>query len=359
MKNTLKKIASLVIFSGVFFISSQTFALTKVVWNSGISYTFTPTSGATTCVFISTSPQTLAVGQVFTPTVGQFGYGYSTSNGYTGSLSNSTYYVIEVTGGTLCSLDSKTVIDSEIFNAVGAGSALIPTYYAATRFIEPYYPASGTFSTTSPTTFSGSFYNDGSNLYLDTLKIELRDTNSGESSSLQAGSGAITGTGTFSASGIINLGDTYLWRPVLYSATGSTTEIDGSWYSLTASSSPNYTPLPATVGTSTPPDVYNLITFLNVPNLLATKVPFAYFFQIATGITEGIQSTSSNAIPSGAFVWTNLTGGTTTFDFFSTSTIGYYMSPTIMSAWRGFLLVALTIEFGYALYSRAKSKKLI
>ena len=114
----------------------------------------------------------------------------------------------------------------------------------------------------------------------------------------------------------------------------------------------------ATYGTSTIPNATDLLSFLNVPTLLQTKIPFAYFFQIASGIKDGITSSSTTAIPTGNFIWKGI-NGTSTIDMFSTTTIGYYLSPTIINAWRTLLLVVLIIEFGYNVYNRAKHHSLI
>jgi len=115
----------------------------------------------------------------------------------------------------------------------------------------------------------------------------------------------------------------------------------------------------ATVGTSSLLSETNFLSFLNVPSLLQTRVPFAYIFQIANGIYAGINSSSTGEIPSGNFVWHNTQNGTTTFDFFSRNTIQTYLSPSLISLWRAFLLVVLTIEFGYALYKRTIAHKII
>jgi len=224
-------------------------------------------------------------------------------------------------------------------------------------------PANGSFSDASPKTFSFAYYLNCSTSYglYDFIGIDLTDTDTGEQSRVPFGSPNICGQTSITSQVILSLNDNYLWRPVMYSSHGSSTPIYGNYYSFLASSSPNYTPVPQNVGsaTSTLPNTYNLLSFLNVPTLLKTKIPFAYFFQIAEGIQAGVNSSSSTAIPSGAFVWTGIGGATTTFDMFSTSTISYYLSPTLIGLWRNLLLVVLYIEFGYALYQRAKSQHLI
>lgn len=232
-----------------------------------------------------------------------------------------------------------------------------------TRFITPFSPPNGSTSSSTTIPFSATyFFNDVTSFVLDKVAFEISDMTS-QTSPIRFGSSNIniSGISTESATTTLVSGHLYLWRPVMYSSGGTSTEVYGDFYSLnvlyqSASSTPF---VGATLGTSTLPDATNLLSFLNVPNLLVTKVPFAYLFQIAQGIQAGVSGSTTSAIPSGAFVWHGVNGSTTTIDMFSTSTIGYYLSPTLIGLWRAFLLVVLTVEFGYALYLRAKSQHLI
>ena len=115
----------------------------------------------------------------------------------------------------------------------------------------------------------------------------------------------------------------------------------------------------ATAGTTTLLSTTNLLSFLNVPQLLQTRIPFNYIFQIASGIKDGIQSSTTNTIPTGNFTWKNTVGGTSTIDMFSPTTIEIYLNPTIITLWRSFLLVILTIDFGYAIYYIIKKHNII
>jgi len=153
--------------------------------------------------------------------------------------------------------------------------------------------------------------------------------------------------------------------------TVATDPVNGDWYYWLMNTVTGLQAFTSEASTSVPFDAnfgnatssltanFNFLQFLNVPTLLQTKVPFAYIFQIAEGIREGASSTNSTAIPSGRFLWAGIGGATSSIDMFSTTTIGYYLSPTLINLWRGFLLVVLYVEFGYALYIRAKSKNLL
>jgi len=122
---------------------------------------------------------------------------------------------------------------------------------------------------------------------------------------------------------------------------------------------PDYTG--ATVGTSTLLDTTNFLSFLNVPQLLQERLPFSYVFQTITVIRATISSTTAGTIPTGTvnFPFPNGHGGTTTIpvDFFSTTTITYFLTPTYISLFRGLMVATLYISFIYFLYHDARSKK--
>jgi len=235
----------------------------------------------------------------------------------------------------------------------------------STRILQPYTPENGNLSTSTTVVFSFEyFFNDSTSFGLfDTVAIEITDLTSGNATPTTIGNKTINSSGitTYTTNAILNAGHLYLWRPTIFSSTGASTQLYGDYSSLdivfrSASSTP-YTS--ATIGTSTLPNATNFLSFLNVPNLLVTKIPFAYFFQIADGIRQGISTTTNTQIPSGTITISGLRGASTTVDMFSTTTIGYYLTPTMVSLWRAFLLVILYIEFGYALYLRASHKGLI
>jgi len=117
----------------------------------------------------------------------------------------------------------------------------------------------------------------------------------------------------------------------------------------------------ATVGTSTLLDTTNFLSFLNVPQLLKTKVPFSYIFQIGDAIDAGLSSSTALEIPSGTFeVELPLgTHGTTTLevDMFSTTTITYFLNDTAISSLRGLMAAITYIGMGMFIFFDARSKK--
>jgi len=117
----------------------------------------------------------------------------------------------------------------------------------------------------------------------------------------------------------------------------------------------------STVGTSTLLDTTNFLSFLNVPQLLKTKVPFSYIFQIGDAIDSGLSSSTALEIPSGTFeVELPLgTHGTTTLevDMFSTTTITYFLNDTAISSLRGLMAAITYIGMGMFIFFDARSKK--
>jgi len=227
-------------------------------------------------------------------------------------------------------------------------------------------PANGFVATSSSTTFSFTYALDCSEISkYDLASVQLFDLDNGNTI-VNAPSKQIASCGTNSVNSytatVALPNDNFNWRPILYnsqSSPNSSNSFFGDYYVLQSTSTQltlaNYT-VKSTFGTSSLPSTGNLLSFLNVPTLLSTKVPFAYIFQIASGIQEGIESSSTNLIPPGTLVVAALGAGrsTTTFDFFSTSTVGYYLSPSLIALWRALLVVILFVGFGFALYNVAR-----
>jgi len=261
-----------------------------------------------------------------------------------------------------------------VFNATGGYDNYVEIYWSgsqiqidpssSTRFITPYSPSNGTTTGSTAVSFSAPYFFDDTSSYslYDTVAFDIVDATSGNPP-YRFGQTTINSSGysTLSSSQTLIAGHLYMWHPVMYSSTGSSSPISGDYYTLnvlyeSASSTPY---IGATLGTSTLPSSTNLLSFLNVPNLLATKVPFGYFFQAKDAILNGANSTSSTAIPSGTFSIRGIGHGTTTVDMFSTSTVGYFLSSSTISLLRGLMVAVLYFEFIYLLYLRGKSRNLI
>lgn len=234
----------------------------------------------------------------------------------------------------------------------------------STHFISPYTPSNGSIATSTSVSFSVNYYFNDSTSYglLNTVAFDLVDVTTG-SSAIRFGTASISASGQNSVSAVqaLTAGHLYLWHPVMYSSTGSSTPISGDFYSLeVVYASASSTPFTgATVGTSTLPTTTNLLSFLNIPQLLATKVPFGYFFQSKNAIELALHGSTTTAIPSGTFSYKIPGHATSSMDLFSTSTIAYFVSNDSRLLLRGLMVAVLYFELVYLLYHRAKSQKLV
>lgn len=105
----------------------------------------------------------------------------------------------------------------------------------------------------------------------------------------------------------------------------------------------------------------SLLSFLNVPNLLKTRVPFAYIFQMYSTMMSAIGTTTvASTIPTGTFTipWRNYTGTTTiSVDMFSTTTITYFLNQTAIDLLRGLMVAVTYFSCGWFLFHDARNRK--
>jgi len=118
--------------------------------------------------------------------------------------------------------------------------------------------------------------------------------------------------------------------------------------------------LGATVGSATSSLVEfdNLFSFLNIPQLLQTKEPFAYFPAISTALRTAF---SDSVAPSLSIVSVPLriNGATTTLTLFSSSTVTQLMTPTYVNLFRSLEAAVIWFLTAMLLYHRARSKHII
>ena len=128
-----------------------------------------------------------------------------------------------------------------------------------------------------------------------------------------------------------------------------------------------YYNIPGIIGssfaTSTLDSDFSLLGFLNIPQLLKTKIPFAYIYQISSTVRSSISSTSADTIPTGSFSWTlpiyGRASSTISIDLFSTTTITYFLTPTWVSILRGLMVAVTYFSLGWFIFHEAKHRKLL
>jgi len=103
----------------------------------------------------------------------------------------------------------------------------------------------------------------------------------------------------------------------------------------------------------------NLLSFLNVPSLLQTRLPFAYLFQIAPAIRSAMStSTQARAITSINIPYKlSSSMATSSWTIFSTSTVTTYLNGTPLDLLRALLGAITYLGTMWYLYHDARHKK--
>lgn len=116
-------------------------------------------------------------------------------------------------------------------------------------------------------------------------------------------------------------------------------------------------------GTTSLASSTNFLSFLNIPELLKTKIPFAYIFQISSSVRSSVASSSASTIPSSSFNINFPIPGvattTLTIDLFSTTTITYFLTPTWVNLLRGIMVAVTYFSLGWFLFHEAKKPRLL
>jgi hypothetical protein len=124
----------------------------------------------------------------------------------------------------------------------------------------------------------------------------------------------------------------------------------------------------ASVASSSLVSTTNFLSFINVPQLLATRIPFAYIFQIYEDIAGDLTSstTADQSFPNSTFSMqfptsfnaNGLESSTSiSINYFSTSTFTEIMSQSTLSVVRELLGAIVWVELGFFLWRDARSKK--
>jgi len=148
----------------------------------------------------------------------------------------------------------------------------------------------------------------------------------------------------------------HLWRAYLRNSTNNI-KIYSTWQTFNvvgASASSTEITLGETA-TST-----GFLAFLNVPELLKTRKPFAYFFQL-TSTMQDLDSLSTTTVPIGTFDWKWASGTpaetTIAVDLFSTTTVQSMLSPTTTNILRSLMVAVTYFSVMWTMFHEAKRWK--
>jgi len=224
------------------------------------------------------------------------------------------------------------------------------------RILSLIQPSNGATSPTSDVIFQFSWFNSGIEAY-DIAQTEVSDLTQGVQITPQESVAALTGYGTTTHIYSLEPNHLHIWRACLVNSTTNqkTCSASRSLNVVGASASTSYPILPdvdSSNATSTASG--GIFQFLNIPYLLQTRYPFSWFYDI-NQIVNDMQSTSTSAFEPVLFDYDSLEISTTTkhslpptWEAFSTTTIGQYIPPTVLSIWR--LLMQSVLWFAFAAY---------
>lgn len=179
----------------------------------------------------------------------------------------------------------------------------------------------------------------------DYLQFDLVNTDYGQNVYVQNAYVPFNGTSlTYETNWSLGLTGNYTLRVRLFdSVEGTYTEYSDTIVFILGSEStiPDQGFSSSTFATSTALDSGNLLSYVNVPQLLLTKAPFGYFFQIYGIVTNAVNNPPEASNFGVGDFDINLNGATTIIVMFSTSTVAHFLTPSIISPIRA-LLVAIT-----------------
>jgi len=289
-------------------------------------------------------------------------------SGYNIELLPARYYYFNfntTSGGTPRLYGSTTTDQCVVGCDVNQGSPYMyvwasetqPSQIATTsRVTSQTMPTNGATAPSTAVTFQFSWFNSGYELY-SVAQVEVSDVTNGYQYTPQQSNAALTGYGTTTQTYTLATNHLHLWRGCLLNPNTNQKTCSG-YYSLNVvgpSASSSIPILPDIDDTNASSTIQSsLWGFLNVPQLLQTKLPFAYFFQVADLLNE-LQATTTEAVSPVVFDYSSLNISTTTknalparWEAFSTTTVTQYIPAPVLSAWR--ILMSSVIWFGFAMY---------
>jgi len=234
-------------------------------------------------------------------------------------------------------------------------------FSSTTRITKINWPIANMTASSTAVNFNYNYFASGADGY-DTVGTQIKDTSVAFDYTPKELSISSSGYANYSQTYVLNPNHFHLWRAYIKNSSNQSF-IYSSWQGLevvgaSASSSPLVLNLDMTQASTSG----GFMEFLNVPNLLQTRIPFAYFFQL-TAIMENLDQYSSTTIPSGAFDWKWASGTpaekTIRVDLFSTTTISTFLSPTLTSLLRNLMVAVTYFSTMWFLYHEAKRKHLL
>lgn len=263
-------------------------------------------------------------------------------------------YLITYTDEDLSYINTQAELYAYI-DAIGTGGGAPGA--SNTRIIEQQLPTNGSLASDEFVNFQFTYYmNDVATPNITTAGVEIRDMTANLEYLPLTDEINASGQSTFLEGRLLEPGHAHMWRAFLTSDDG-TERYYGTWYSLevVSYSAPGDYIDPET-GEPINATSSSFWDFLNVPNLLKTKAPTGYVYQIGTLILS-VEDISATTTPSfvlpAAFASTTLPALAGT-ELFSANTVTQLIPPTLISILRGIMVAVLYIGLAFGLLHKSE-----
>lgn len=200
----------------------------------------------------------------------------------------------------------------------------------------------------------------------DYMVFDLRNTTLGQNVFLPpANLPAVTNTGlNYSSTFSLGSQGLYTLRARLYDSVNNlytdwSSTIEFGLGATSTISIPDQGFASSTFATSTAIDSGNLLSYIDVPQLLSTKAPFGYFFQAYSIVSNSISNPeSATPFPSGSFD-IEINNATMTVEMFSTSTVSYFLPQNVIAPIRAILVAIIYIMTLISIYTIVRHSHLL
>lgn len=166
------------------------------------------------------------------------------------------------------------------------------------------------------------------------------------------------GINTYEENGITLEEGLYNFSVGLYDENNETVAYQSEIFTVISSAIPDSALIYSNTASGTASTLGDLMSFVNVPELLKTKKPFAYLFQIAE-IFKNLDSVESESFPTGSFdinIPKGTSSTTVTVNFFSESVFDTLFTEETQAILRTILVAVTWAELAWFLYNDIKRR---
>jgi len=269
----------------------------------------------------------------------------TTTNKYVASTTASIFNLTK-NGTTLGKFDANFVV-------YGIDAGTVIEGGTVSRIVSQNSPTNGDTTSSGVVTFDFDYYNNDTDDELLTVAgVDIRDmTTSFEYAPLEQDI-LISGGGSFSQIANLEHNHLHLWRPFLRNAS-STRIIYGTWHSfdVVGPSAPFESYIDPETGLPLNASSTSFWDFLNVPELLKTKAPTGYIYQIGS-IINSISDIAATSTPTLTMSFVGTSSNITQLKnvpMFSYTLVTQLIPPSMITILRGIMLAVLYIGLAFGI----------